>query len=62
MSRWPTIRDLLIFALGAYAFLHEVQGAVERPYVLLAALALMGLPVFLPGGLAEILRHNGKKD
>jgi hypothetical protein len=37
-----------MFLLGATAFLHELVIAnAERPYLLTAALAMMGLPIVL---------------
>lgn len=50
-----------MFVLGAAAFLHEVfLGAIERPYILAAACALMGLPFVLRGD--ELLkRRNGRR-
>lgn len=60
MARLPTIRDLILLAIGGYGFLHEVQGTTDRPYLILASLALMGLPVFLPNGLAELFRVEWK--
>lgn len=42
------VRDLALFMLGAGGFAHEVlsKGA-ERPTILFACLALMGVPIFL---------------
>ncbi len=41
-------RDALAFVLGATGFLHElILAPVERPYILTASLALMGLPFVL---------------
>jgi hypothetical protein len=57
--RGPRItRDLMMFGLGAGGFVHEVlyQG-FERPFVLSACLALMGLPFVL----AANGRRNGGK-
>lgn len=42
------LRDAAMFALGAGGVVHEVVVTKgERPTLLLACLALMGLPVFL---------------
>jgi hypothetical protein len=41
-------RDLVMFALGAFGFVHEVLvSGLERPFVLTACMALMGLPFVL---------------
>lgn len=42
-----TIRDMLTFLLGMGGFIHEIIGTGERPFVLTACLALMGLPLLL---------------
>lgn len=58
-SRWVNraLRDTLMFLLGAVGFLHELIIAdAERPYLLTAALALMGLPLVLRADEAR----NGK--
>lgn len=49
MNRFAHIkRDLIMFTLGAFGFVHElVVSNVERPYLIGACLALMGLPVAL---------------
>lgn len=45
-----------MFCLGAVGFLHELfTTGVERPFILTAALALMGLPFVLTG-------TNGKRN
>jgi membrane-bound ClpP family serine protease len=44
----PALRDVLMFLLGATGFIHElVASGVERPMILTASLALMGLPFVL---------------
>jgi hypothetical protein len=44
------VRDAAMFAIGASGFAHEViVTAGERPMLLAACLALMGLPIFLKG-------------
>jgi hypothetical protein len=41
-------RDLAMFVLGGGGFVHELLiTQAERPTLLLACLALMGLPIFL---------------
>jgi hypothetical protein len=46
----PHLRDVLMFTLGAGGFTHEVVVAgTERPFILTACLALMGLPLVLGG-------------
>ena len=45
---WKIVRDPAFFLLGAGTFIHEVTvAASERPTILAASLALMGVPVFL---------------
>lgn len=45
---WKGVRDVLMFIVGAWSFHHEVVTAhAERPFIVGAALALMGLPFFL---------------
>jgi hypothetical protein len=44
------LRDVAMFLLGAGGFIHEVLTVgVERPFILTACLALMGLPFILTG-------------
>lgn len=51
-------REVAMFLMGATAFMHEVLAeGVERPFILSASLALMGLPFVLKGERA--LRENG---
>lgn len=48
MITMRVIRDGLMFLMGAGGFVHEVlTTGAERPQILLACLALMGVPVFL---------------
>lgn len=50
MSRWPLIRDLALFTMGALGVIHEtVITRIERPSLLLLFAAMMGLPAFLNG-------------
>jgi hypothetical protein len=45
---WKVVRDPAFFLLGAGTFIHEVTiQSSERPTILAASLALMGVPVFL---------------
>lgn len=49
------------FAMGAFAFVHEVifvPPPTERPFLIAAAMALMGLP-FLFAGENMVGRRNG---
>lgn len=47
-----------MFLMGAFGFFHELIVAdAERPYLITAALALMGLPLVLR---ADEARKNGK--
>lgn len=42
------LRDVVTFLLGATGFLHELLiSDMERPFLLTASLALMGLPLVL---------------
>jgi len=53
-------RETLAYAIGALGFLHELilyQG--ERPFLLTASLALMGVPLVFK---AEEKIKNGKKN
>ena len=44
------VRDLGIFLLGAYGFIHELQRAgAERPQILIMSAAMMGLPLIIRG-------------
>ena len=44
------VRDILMFGLGAGAFINEVfLQTVDRPYIIAAACALMGLPLVFKG-------------
>lgn len=52
-------RDLVMFIIGAVGFLHELLiSNAERPYLITATLALMGLPIALR---ADERRKNGDK-
>lgn len=54
------MREFLLFSLGAAGFVHEVffaQGPTERPFLVAASLALMGLPFVMNADRA--LRKNG---
>lgn len=57
---WKLVtRDATMFALGALGFAHEILTVgVERPFILTACLALMGLPVLL----TSARNGNGKKE
>lgn len=51
-------RDLLMFTLGAVGFVHELLiSHAERPYLIGACLALMGLPL----ALRADEKRNGSK-
>jgi len=44
------VREVIMFTVGALAFLNEVFiGGQERPFIIAACLALMGLPFVLRG-------------
>jgi hypothetical protein len=46
--KWKIIRDTTMFIAGLMGFVHEViVGGQERPTLLFASLALMGVPFFL---------------
>ena len=51
MKLWRSVlRDVLMFIFGAIGFFHELWTVgVERPFILTACLALMGLPFVLNG-------------
>lgn len=52
-------KDKFLVALGATGFLHELLIIeTERPFILTASLALMGLPIVMKA--EEKLRKNGK--
>lgn len=51
------VRDYLMFGLGAGAFINEVLlSSIERPYVIAASCALMGLPLVFKG--VTVTRNN----
>lgn len=56
MTSWPRIRNVILFFGGLGGFGHEllIYKGSERPFILSACMALIGLPSFLPG-------TNGKK-
>jgi hypothetical protein len=44
------VRDIAIFVLGAYGFVHELQrSGAERPQILILSAAMMGLPLIIRG-------------
>jgi hypothetical protein len=46
--KWKTVRDISMFITGLGGFAHEViLKGPERPTLLLACLALMGVPFFM---------------
>jgi hypothetical protein len=48
MNRWPYIRDVALFVVGAAGVIHEtVLRSVDRPTLLLLFGACLGLPTFL---------------
>jgi hypothetical protein len=54
------LRDTIMFLLGAGGFLHElVIATAERPFILAASSALMGLPFVLKAD--ERLRGGDKE-
>ena len=53
------VREAVLFVIGTVTFGHEVFYAeTERPFLIAASLALMGLPFVLAG--EERLRRNGR--
>lgn len=45
---WPWIRDIILFAAGLYLLFQEAsREGGERPVLIGAYLAMMGLPLFL---------------
>lgn len=60
LLRGRILREIATFALGAVGFLHElVIVGQERPIIIYASLALMGLPFFLRG--EDKLRSGGEE-
>jgi hypothetical protein len=56
------LREATLFMVGAGAFLNEVfSREVERPFIIAACLALMGLP-FVLRGEEQIQRAKGEDD
>lgn len=50
MTRWPLIRDIALFVLGAMGVAHEtLMERANRPTLLLLFAAMMGLPAFFGG-------------
>jgi hypothetical protein len=48
MTRWPLIRDILLFFGGLAGVAYETLGSqADRPTLLLLFAAMMGLPAFL---------------
>ena len=48
-ERWPFMRDVTLFLAGLGGVVHEtVARDLERPFLLLAFAAMMGLPAFFP--------------
>lgn len=44
------VRDLAIFVLGSYGFIHELtRSGSERPQILIMSAAMMGLPLIIRG-------------
>lgn len=56
MTRFGLVRDvvLLVNGLGLLWF-EAVFEHADRPWLIIAAVALCGVPVFLPSGIAELL-------
>lgn len=48
-------RDLALYLLGGAAFIHELLGKVERPYILFLCATMLGLPTFIK---ADQKRHE----
>ena len=48
-TRWPLVRDILLFFGGMGGVFHEtvIRTAAERPTLLLVFATMMGLPAFL---------------
>lgn len=48
MSRWPLVRDVVLFFGGLLGVVHETfLSDLERPALLILFAAMMGLPAFL---------------
>lgn len=48
MTRWPFLRDIVLFVAGLAGVAHETLIAdAERPTLLLLFAAMMGLPIIL---------------
>jgi hypothetical protein len=60
MGRFRITRDLTMFMLGAGAFTFETLNGGDRPNVLYAALALMGVAAYLHG--ISTIKPPGSKD
>ena len=57
MTRWPILRDLILFIGGLAGVAHETLiSDVDRPTLLLLFAAMMGLPMVLN---ADKRRDNG---
>lgn len=57
MSKWPLLRDIVLFVTGLAGVIHETLiSNAERPTLLLLFAAMMGLPIILNADQ----RRNGK--
>lgn len=59
-SRWPWLRDIALFVMGAGGVAHETLSKAERPTLLVLFAAMMGLPAFLKPGSGG--RNGGPPD
>lgn len=56
-ARWVDVRDVVLFVLGAIAFVHELlSGSPERPYLLALSGVMMGV-----GKALETVQHALRK-
>lgn len=60
MTRFGLLRDLILLANGLALLWHEaIFNQVDRPWLIIAAVTLCGVPIFLPNGVAELLSGKG---
>lgn len=61
-TRFGLIRDVILLANGIALLWYEaIFEQVDRPWLLIVAVALCGVPVFLPSGVGELLEKGAPR-